>query len=74
MLVPPAESADDEDGAVIDHLKLPFPDMGNLSQIAKVGAMFLTAREPAVGSLLCCVETCDIQQHNQQQGFKPGGG
>lgn len=33
---PMEESADDEDGAVIDHLKLPFPDMGNLSQIAKI--------------------------------------
>ena len=52
LLVAPAESADDEDGAVIDHLKLPFPDMGNLSQIAKVRAMCLTARGLAAGTLL----------------------
>ena len=56
LLVAPAESADDEDGAVIDHLKLPFPDMGNLSQIAKVGSMCITARQLAIGRLLCQVE------------------
>ena len=56
LLVAPAESADDEDGAVIDHLKLPFPDMGNLSQIAKVGVVRLTARQVAVGRLLCWAE------------------
>lgn len=67
--MPPAESADDEDGAVIDHLKLPFPDMGNLSQIAKVGAM--PSQPDSLESAVCCAgcNIFDAQPHNEQQGL-----